>query len=52
MNGMIAAADRMLALRRRRYEDHPGPWPLATKSDLKAYRDMLATARDRVARRW
>ena len=27
----------------------PGHGPLATKADLKAYRDMLATVRDRVA---
>jgi cyclase len=27
----------------------PGHGPLGTKADLKAYRDMLATARDRVA---
>jgi cyclase len=47
--GMIAAADRMLALANDTTKIIPGHGPLATKADLKAYRDMLATARDRVA---
>jgi glyoxylase-like metal-dependent hydrolase (beta-lactamase superfamily II) len=46
---MIAAADRMLALAGEGTKIIPGHGPLATKADLKAYRDMLATARDRVA---
>ncbi|HET6898115.1 MAG TPA: MBL fold metallo-hydrolase [Vicinamibacteria bacterium] len=47
--GMIAAADRMLALANDTTKIIPGHGPLGTKADLKAYRDMLATARDRVA---
>jgi len=47
--GMIAAADRMLALANDATKIIPGHGPLATKADLKAYRDMLSTARDRVA---
>jgi glyoxylase-like metal-dependent hydrolase (beta-lactamase superfamily II) len=49
VNGMIAAADRMLALAGDGTKIIPGHGPLATKADLKAYRDMLATARDRVS---
>ena len=49
VNGMIAAADRMLALAGDGTKIIPGHGPLGTKADLKAYRDMLATARDRVA---
>jgi cyclase len=47
--GMIAAADRMLALAGDGTKIIPGHGPLATKVELKAFRDMLATARDRVA---
>jgi cyclase len=49
VNGMIAAADRMLALAGDGTKIIPGHGPLGTKADLKAYRDMLATSRDRVA---
>jgi cyclase len=49
VNGMIAAADRMLALAGDGTKIIPGHGPLATKVELKAFRDMLATARDRVA---
>jgi len=49
VNGMIAAADRMLALAGDGTKIIPGHGPLGTKADLEAYRDMLATARDRVA---
>src|SRR5438093_457470 len=49
VNGMIAAADRMLALAGDGTKIIPGHGPLGAKADLKAYRDMLATARDRVA---
>jgi glyoxylase-like metal-dependent hydrolase (beta-lactamase superfamily II) len=49
VGGMIAATDRMLALAGESTKIIPGHGPLATKADLKAYRDMLATARDRVA---
>jgi cyclase len=47
--GMIGAADRMLALATDGTRIIPGHGPLATRADLKAYRDMLATVRDRVA---
>jgi cyclase len=46
---VIGAADRMLALANDGTRIIPGHGPLATKADLKAYRDMLATVRDRVA---
>jgi glyoxylase-like metal-dependent hydrolase (beta-lactamase superfamily II) len=46
---MIAAADWMLALAGDGTKIIPGHGPLGTRADLKAYRDMLATARDRVA---
>jgi cyclase len=49
VNGMIAAADRMLALAGDGTKIIPGHGPLATKVELTAFRDMLATARDRVA---
>jgi cyclase len=49
VNGMIAAADRMLALAGDGTKIIPGHGPLATKVELKVFRDMLATARDRVA---
>jgi glyoxylase-like metal-dependent hydrolase (beta-lactamase superfamily II) len=49
VSGMIAAADRILALAVEGTKIIPGHGPLATKVELKAYRDMLATARDRVA---
>ena len=48
IGGMIAAADRLLALAGDGTKIIPGHGPLATKADLKAYRDMLVTARDRV----
>jgi glyoxylase-like metal-dependent hydrolase (beta-lactamase superfamily II) len=47
--GMIAGADRMLALAGEATRIIPGHGPLGTKADLKAYRDMLVTVRDRVA---
>jgi glyoxylase-like metal-dependent hydrolase (beta-lactamase superfamily II) len=49
VGGMIAASDRMLAMAGDGTKIIPGHGPLGTKADLKAYRDMLATARDRVA---
>ncbi len=47
--GMIGAADRILAIADERTRIIPGHGPLGTRADLKAYRDMMATARDRVA---
>jgi glyoxylase-like metal-dependent hydrolase (beta-lactamase superfamily II) len=49
VSGMIGGADRMLALAGDQTRIIPGHGPLATKADLKTFRDMLATARDRVA---
>jgi glyoxylase-like metal-dependent hydrolase (beta-lactamase superfamily II) len=50
IDGMIAAADRVLALAGEKTRLIPGHGPLGTKADLKAYRDVLATARDRIAK--
>jgi glyoxylase-like metal-dependent hydrolase (beta-lactamase superfamily II) len=47
--GVLAAADRMLALAGEGTKIIPGHGPLATKADLKAYRDMIATISGRVA---
>ncbi|HEV7500975.1 MAG TPA: MBL fold metallo-hydrolase [Vicinamibacteria bacterium] len=49
VDGMVAGADRMLAMSDDNTRIIPGHGPLGTKADLKAYRDMLATVRDRVA---
>ena len=46
--GMIAAADRVLALADDNTKIIPGHGPLAAKADLKAFRDMLATTAGRV----
>jgi hypothetical protein len=46
---VIAAADRVLAVATDATRIIPGHGPISTKADLKAYRDMLATVRDRVA---
>ena len=47
-DGMIAAADRVLALADARTKIIPGHGPLAGKADLQGYRDMLATVTRRV----
>jgi len=47
-NGMIAAADKGLALADGNTKIIPGHGPLGSKADLAKYRDMLVTARDRV----
>jgi glyoxylase-like metal-dependent hydrolase (beta-lactamase superfamily II) len=47
-DGVIAAVDRALALATGRTRIIPGHGPLATKADLQAYRDMLATVVGRV----
>jgi glyoxylase-like metal-dependent hydrolase (beta-lactamase superfamily II) len=46
--GVIAAADRVLALVDDRARVISGHGPVGSRGDLKAYRDMLATVRDRV----
>jgi cyclase len=46
--GVIAAADRVLALVDDRARVISGHGPVGSRADLKAYRDMMATVRDRV----
>ena len=48
VDGMIAACDRLLHLANPDTRIVPGHGPLATRADLVKYRDMLATAADRV----
>jgi cyclase len=48
VNGMVAAADKALSLADQSTKIVPGHGALATKADLVKYRDMLASARDRV----
>ena len=48
INGMIAAADRILRLADKDTKIVPGHGPLGNKADLTQFRDMLVTARDRV----
>lgn len=46
--GVIAAADGVLALVDERARIISGHGPVGSRADLKAYRDMMATVRDRV----
>jgi glyoxylase-like metal-dependent hydrolase (beta-lactamase superfamily II) len=48
IGGMIANADKILALTDNHTKIIPGHGPLGNKSDLKRFRDMLSTARERV----
>ncbi|HEX8907104.1 MAG TPA: MBL fold metallo-hydrolase [Longimicrobiaceae bacterium] len=48
VEGTIAAADRMLALANDRTRIIPGHGAVSGVAELRAYRDMLATSRDRV----
>ena len=48
MRGVIAGVDSMLALTNDDSKIIPGHGPLADRDDLKAYRDMLATAYKRL----
>lgn len=48
IDGVIAAADRVLAIAGDNTKIIPGHGPLASKADLKNYRDMLATIAARV----
>lgn len=50
IDGMIAAVDRVLGMIGADAKVIPGHGPLAGRSDLKAYRDMLAGVRARVMR--
>jgi glyoxylase-like metal-dependent hydrolase (beta-lactamase superfamily II) len=45
LDGMIAAADRLLALAGEKTRIIPGHGPLAGRADLRAYRDMLVAVR-------
>ncbi len=48
LNGIIAAADKVLSLAKPGTKIIPGHGALATPDDVRAYREMLMTARDRV----
>ncbi len=48
VEGVIAAADLVLARSTERTKIIPGHGPLATRADLQAYRDMLATVLGRI----
>ena len=48
IGGMVAASDLILGIADARTRIVPGHGPMATVADLKAARDMLAEARDRV----
>ena len=48
VDGVIAAADRALALASEKTKVIPGHGPVSTKVELKEYRDMLATVSGRV----
>jgi glyoxylase-like metal-dependent hydrolase (beta-lactamase superfamily II) len=49
IKGMIAAVDGYLALINDQTKIVPGHGPLANKTDLAAFREMLVTSRDRMA---
>jgi glyoxylase-like metal-dependent hydrolase (beta-lactamase superfamily II) len=48
VDGMIGAADKVLALANDASKIIPGHGPLSNKKDLTAYRDMLKTVRSRI----
>ena len=50
IEGMISAANKLLALVDNKTKIVPGHGGLAKKGDLVRFRDMLATARDRVGK--
>ncbi len=47
-DGVVAAVDRALALAGDKTKIIPGHGPLATKADLREYRDMVATVQGRI----
>jgi cyclase len=49
IDGMIAAVDKILSLTDAATKIIPGHGPLSDQAGLKAYRDMLAASRDRIA---
>jgi glyoxylase-like metal-dependent hydrolase (beta-lactamase superfamily II) len=48
ISGMIAASDQILSLAGNYTKIVPGHGPLGNKADLRKFRDMLITSRDRV----
>ena len=48
VNGVIAAADRVLSMSQPTTKILPGHGEIGTPEDLRRYRDMLSTVRDRV----
>lgn len=50
INGLIAAVDRVIAKANDNTKIIPGHGPLSNRSELKAYRNVLSTMRDRVAK--
>jgi cyclase len=50
VDGVIGAADRVLAAIGDKTRVIPGHGPLATRADLQSYRDTLKTLRDRIAK--
>ena len=48
IDGMIAAADQVIAMTSDRTKIIPGHGPLGSRADLQAYRQMLATVAERV----
>ena len=50
VDGMVAAVDRVLGLADGNTKIIPGHGPLADRTTLRAYRDMLVTVRDRIRR--
>jgi len=50
VDGIVAAADRVLGGITDKTKIIPGHGPLATKADLQAYRDTVKSVRDRVAK--
>jgi glyoxylase-like metal-dependent hydrolase (beta-lactamase superfamily II) len=50
ISGMIAAAEKILAIAGNYTKIVPGHGPLGNKSDLVKFRDMLSTARERVGK--
>lgn len=47
-DGVVAAVDRVLALATDKTKIIPGHGPLASKRELQAYRDLLATVTERI----
>jgi glyoxylase-like metal-dependent hydrolase (beta-lactamase superfamily II) len=48
LQGIIAAVDQVLSAGNEQTRYVPGHGPLATRADLQAYRNMLATMQDRI----